>query len=577
MPVQPQKWHKPFLATLKDESTFPPKIAGLSNGNSVATWFDTVAGTVHAQLFGPLGERIGSEITVNTTGNVGFGLDVAARPNGGFVVVWDRTVNDGDIVFQRFSSSGAKLGGESKVAGGADVDRESQPSVATLTNGDFVISWKNDISASSAPGLVEGIHATAYKSDGTLAATGTDIDLTAGTPDTVSDGRISATADGGFVLAHSLHTVTGNDILFRHFGLVSAGGGPLGFFQLSRGQVNLLQPAGDEQSPSVVGLPNGGWAVAYSDILGSLDSDLYLRIYDKLGHLVSNTTVANTTSFEGAPSLAVSSDGTILLTWTKASMDSAMHQTVSVIGHAYTSAGNSIGVDFQINANSKTTGSGFPTVTGLSDGRFAVDWYEIENSGGGLVSKQPHASIQILDPPDATITGTSHADVIAGHDTGQSILNDFISGLAGDDVLFGLAGNDVLDGGDGADRLVGGLGHDRLTGGLGNDVFDYNNIKESGLTGATRDFITDFQHAHDKIDLKDIDAKTHGTKNDAFTFIAKQAFHNVEGELHFTKINRPGAAHDVTIVEGDTNGDGIADIQIQLKGLINLTKGDFVR
>lgn len=37
-----------------------------------------------------------------------------------------------------------------------------------------------------------------------------------------------------------------------------------------------------------------------------------------------------------------------------------------------------------------------------------------------------------------------------------------------------------------------------------------------------------------------------------------------------------GTARDVIIVEGDVNGDGAADFQIQLKGLINLTKGDFV-
>jgi hypothetical protein len=35
-------------------------------------------------------------------------------------------------------------------------------------------------------------------------------------------------------------------------------------------------------------------------------------------------------------------------------------------------------------------------------------------------------------------------------------------------------------------------------------------------------------------------------------------------------------ANDKTIVEGDTDGDGRADFQIALTGLIKLSQGDFV-
>ena len=115
-----------------------------------------------------------------------------------------------------------------------------------------------------------------------------------------------------------------------------------------------------------------------------------------------------------------------------------------------------------------------------------------------------------------------------------------------------------------------------LTGGLGHDVFDFNRIGETGKTGATRDVITDFTHGQDKIDLFDIDAKQGTVKNDAFKFIGTHDFHHVKGELHDFKINNPGKAHDYTIVEGNVNGDGNADFQIALKGLIALTKGDFI-
>lgn len=41
------------------------------------------------------------------------------------------------------------------------------------------------------------------------------------------------------------------------------------------------------------------------------------------------------------------------------------------------------------------------------------------------------------------------------------------------------------------------------------------------------------------------------------------------------KQNHAGTTNDKTIVEGDVNGDGRADFQIELTGLLHLIKGDF--
>jgi hypothetical protein len=86
----------------------------------------------------------------------------------------------------------------------------------------------------------------------------------------------------------------------------------------------------------------------------------------------------------------------------------------------------------------------------------------------------------------------------------------------------------------------------------------------------------DFQHSIDDIDLRDIDAKKGVAGNQKFHWIGGSDFHHLKGELHFDKVNRPGTASDKTIVAGDVNGDGRADFQIELTGLIHLTKGDFV-
>jgi ELWxxDGT repeat protein len=153
---------------------------------------------------------------------------------------------------------------------------------------------------------------------------------------------------------------------------------------------------------------------------------------------------------------------------------------------------------------------------------------------------------------------------------------DNLSGFNSSDAIFALAGKDTIFGLDGDDRINGGLNKDKMTGGAGKDIFDFDSVKDSGKTAKTRDVITDFKHGEDKIDLSDIDAKSGTKKNDVFKFIATAPFHDIKGEVHYFKVNNPGKAHDFTIVEADTNGDGHADFQIELSGLVKLTKTDFI-
>jgi hypothetical protein len=55
----------------------------------------------------------------------------------------------------------------------------------------------------------------------------------------------------------------------------------------------------------------------------------------------------------------------------------------------------------------------------------------------------------------------------------------------------------------------------------------------------------------------------------AFAFIGNGVFSHAAGELRYEQV---GSA---TIVEGDTNGDGVADFWIRLDGVHTLQAGDF--
>ena len=156
-------------------------------------------------------------------------------------------------------------------------------------------------------------------------------------------------------------------------------------------------------------------------------------------------------------------------------------------------------------------------------------------------------------------------------------VKNFESAVAnsGNDIIAGNSAANSLTGFNGNDTLYGGLGADNLSGGLGNDTFVYFQTKESGLTKATRDTISDFFGVGigggDQIDLSAIDANTKVAGNQAFTWTnTNTQFGNIAGEL------RAVFQANNTIIQGDVNGDGKADFAITVIGTQFLAAADFV-
>ena len=138
----------------------------------------------------------------------------------------------------------------------------------------------------------------------------------------------------------------------------------------------------------------------------------------------------------------------------------------------------------------------------------------------------------------------------------------------GNDSLSGGDDTDVLLGEDGEDSLEGGNALDSLHGGKDNDKFIVTSVDQS--TPDAPDTILDFKPGKDRIDLSGIDARPDEKGDQAFTFIGERPFNGREGQLRydFSKGN--------TVVEGDADGDGTADLEIILAGKIALTADDFV-
>lgn len=146
------------------------------------------------------------------------------------------------------------------------------------------------------------------------------------------------------------------------------------------------------------------------------------------------------------------------------------------------------------------------------------------------------------------------------------------AGTVGDYALNGGSGNDVLSShlfiGGGSCRLNGGAGADTLKYFPGEVdeaskvIFDYSLASDSPA-GTGRDIIVGFRGGAtalgNQIDLKDIDANTLVSGNQAFTW---------GGSFTAGHLRYVGG-----VLQGNTDGDAAAEFEIQLVGAPTLTVG----
>jgi peptidase M10/serralysin-like protein len=154
---------------------------------------------------------------------------------------------------------------------------------------------------------------------------------------------------------------------------------------------------------------------------------------------------------------------------------------------------------------------------------------------------------------DVEVRSTSGADTVEGDE-----LDDHLYGLGGNDVMRGFDGVDTLDGGLANDALYGGKGADALVGGDGKDTFVFDKAKESAFGAADR--IYDLSNK-DKVSLRLIDADTTTAGNQNF-HMGGDHFTHSKGEL----IRFYDSATKTTWFQGDTDGDGDADLAIAVRG-----------
>ena len=165
----------------------------------------------------------------------------------------------------------------------------------------------------------------------------------------------------------------------------------------------------------------------------------------------------------------------------------------------------------------------------------------------------------------ATLTnqqrGTSGPNVLLAPRQNSELIgragNDLLRGNTGNDALWGDQGQDRHSGALGNDWLQGGKGSDRLSGGEGADFFSYKTIDASRRW---RDTITDFDGRRgDRLGITAVLDGKDPFANPGWEYIGSSPFSDAPAELRFANGR----------LQGDVDGDGKADLLIQLLGVSN--------
>lgn len=563
------------------------EVAQLENAALAVVW---QADSLQGQVFGLNSDAQAPVFTLDDAG-----LGAAPAPNltpmvgGGFLATWVGSA-PGAVMARLVQSDGTPLGPEFVVSSSAATDPQA-PAVVQLADGRFLIGWAATMDGGMA------LRLRVLRADGSLD--GPEFGLpVAGTIHApvltlLSDGRVlagweSVGADPGTIhsqiidprvqgVAGGIDSVTGVEDAPR---LVAAGD----VLAVMRGGALLATNQHGVQAASAtaarITVTIDGTLVALAGA-GTWDA---LRLTGTSagvgGHLVSVGESGVLRSTSGVALRLAGSDNELF-------NDGLVEaRTTAVIG--------GVGADLVVNAgrirggvslgdgNDRLENAG--TLRGAVnlgagndafDGRGGVvvgyvaggagdDSYWVSSADLALVEAASGGSDTVLATVSWELGTQFERLVLLGsadlRGTGNALANR-LTGNAGDNRLSGLAGDDTLAGGAGDDTLFGGLGVDSLTGGAGSDRFVFGGRAASALSSP--DTIIDFTPGEDQIDLASLAAS-------ALEYRGSAAF-------------TPGAAQ-VRLVAGggqvtvqiDLDGDAVADMAIQVKGLTTLAPVDFL-
>ena len=227
-------------------------VSAFDDGGFVSTWVssDSDGWGVFAQIFDEDGNKQGSEFQVNSSTYLSqWRPSVATLSNRTFVVTWESGGQDGDgdgIFGQIYNADGSQKGSEFQINSTTDLDQK-EPTVKRLENDNFVVVW-NTHNALTGEDTVSG---QIFNHDGEPIFSEFLINTTASSGFAVP--QVAATSDGGFVTVWRQLEFQGGSSDGSSYGIYGqrfdSTGSPLG----SEFQLNTSTDGG-QLNPSIVQL-----------------------------------------------------------------------------------------------------------------------------------------------------------------------------------------------------------------------------------------------------------------------------------------------------------------------------------
>lgn len=454
--------------------------------------------------------------------------EVSAAADGSYMVIYSQTTAGTAMsVFGNVVSNTGTVGAQFPVLlGSDDAPGDMHNTIATLTNGNYVMVSENQIS----PGGDRGLFMRILDSAGASVLGATEVGTTSGDTETDVQPSVAALAGGGFVVVWSNTDANDTDLLFRIYDNAGA--------QTGTGFIDSDGSTDNNVTPSVVALKDGGFLVVYDDNEANF---IRAQRFDASGTEVGTTfDVAAGGAFFSVfnPAATLTDDGRLLISWQSNSIFTFDNNTNFAIYDPRTGVYNGDGGDEQILtrldgggfANTFFGGGGNDTMRGRGnadaisgdagddliyagggddliqgligndtiDGGAGLDIaYYTASPGGVTVRLWNGTAVDGHGTNDSLISiegieGSPFGDAIVGADNVDNVLR----GNGGDDTLFGLSGDDTIRGGSGADSMNGGTGADEVDysdDGTGVTVRLWNQTATGGI--ATGDSLAGFEHA----------------------------------------------------------------------------------
>lgn len=459
-------------ATAESDQT-EPQVTTLHDGGFLVTW--VTDGDIAMQRFDADGEKDGVQTVVNTVtdGNQTHAT-VSAFADGGWIVVWQGDVaspsdslmggdiaTGTDVFAQRYDSDGHKVGDETLINSVRYGD-QGLASVATLTDGGYVVTWSGtDIEDSN-------VYLQRYDADGQKV--GDETAVNSPTTNQQIFGKVAALSDGGYVVSWLSWSETFHMFFDVYIQRYDAAGQPVDDETL------VSSPIGISLLHDVVGLPDGDYLMAWTGFAFDEDLNPVTDAFD----ILKSVHAAQRAPVLGGPQ-AVLTHATEDMDYLVSAPDLLTGVTdingddleITAISADHGSAVDNHDGTFTITPATNFRGDLTLTYT-VSDGHGNTVEVEHDLTVDGVIDTVRSATTATLDTyienliliGDAAIDGSGNAsdNVITGNRGVNTLIgndgNDTLKGADGDDTLRGNAGHDRLDGGSGKDSLYGGAGDD---------------------------------------------------------------------------------------------------------------------